>query len=68
MCENNQRPDAVQFPSNLQFIESIPRHSQESGKIGLHYHVAAIFTRGGPIEDWKVIAESKKSTFFKLVL
>ncbi|KAF8362447.1 cpna-5 [Pristionchus pacificus] len=40
-------------PRCAKIISALMRHSQESGKIGLHYHVAAIFTRGGPIEDWK---------------
>ncbi|GMS82200.1 hypothetical protein PENTCL1PPCAC_4375, partial [Pristionchus entomophagus] len=40
-------------PRCAKIISSLIRHAEESGKIGLHYHVGAIFTRGGPIEDWK---------------
>ncbi|GMT14006.1 hypothetical protein PFISCL1PPCAC_5303, partial [Pristionchus fissidentatus] len=40
-------------PKCARIIGSLIRHAEHSGKIGLHYHVGAIFTRGGPIDDWK---------------
>ncbi|GMR34366.1 hypothetical protein PMAYCL1PPCAC_04561, partial [Pristionchus mayeri] len=43
----------LDFPRCASIINSLVRHAEESGKIGLHYHVGAILTRGGPIDDYK---------------